>query len=529
MSTQHLVSRSVQGWRAGRVWFTVLAFLAGTAAVYALTLDLARRTPDYAAAAFVWVRGTGLPATSTAAIEQELFSEAAPDQAASQPPTAGPTTSPIASAKGESDGPPWDRRNVRVQVDSNKIHGEWLVAIRVADPDADRAVRLANDLAERYAKRHRPVQSEKAKQMALQARANAEQARQQYAAARQRLDGFLSVHFRKLESEADRLVAAPVSQDRVTAPAPLPEDADAPEPAASQAPATAMIDNQLWLDLDRQREELLRKRDQLLENRTALHPEVQELSVQIGDLEQRLAQIPRRVAVASSSHAGSAQAGNTSKGAGTASATKNRRPAPPVTSAPPTPQASTVVVKPSDAKPDGKESPDSARKEAAERARLAHEAAQDYRTLREEVDRAESVRNHAADQQRWTERRPSNAPSLEVLLADHAAPISARSRQPAMLAISLAAGLLVAAGVGLFSAGFSTRAQSFADPDQVETALSIPVVGVISGNKEDQEKLQPMRGLLARSLLRFGLLVILVGAIGMLVVMMNSRGLPLPN
>ena len=33
----------------------------------ALTLDLARRTPDYAAAAFVWARGTGQPAPSTAA------------------------------------------------------------------------------------------------------------------------------------------------------------------------------------------------------------------------------------------------------------------------------------------------------------------------------------------------------------------------------------------------------------------------------------------------------------------------------
>lgn len=529
MSTDHLVSRNVQG-RAGRAWFTLLAFLCGTVAVYALTLDLARRSPDHVATAFVWARGTGQPAPNPAAVEEELFSESSPDQAAGQPPPTEQSKSPAASAKSApQDFAPLDRRNVRAQVDSNKVRGEWLVAIRVSDPDADRAVRVVNDLAERFARRHRPAESEKSRQLALQARANAEQARQQYAAARQRLDDFLTAHFRRHQSDGERPLAEPVPQDGLAPSAPLPERADAPEPAASEAPASAMIDNQLWLDLNRQRDELLQKRDRLLENRTALHPDVQELSAQIGDLDQRLAQIPRRVAVASSSHASVAQEGTTGEDASTASVAKHRRPVPTATSAPPVPQAGTITVKSSDARPDRRESSDSALKDAAEKARVDREAAREYRTLHEEVDRAERIRNHAADQERWAERRPTNAPSLEVQLADHAAPVSVQSRQPAMLAISLAAGLIVAAGVGLFSAGFNSRVQPFADPDQVETALSIPVVGVISSNKEDQEKPRPSRGLLLRSLLRFGLLVILVGVIGMLVVMMNSPGLPVPN
>lgn len=533
MSIDHIVSRTVPG-RTGRVWFTLLAFLCGTLAVYALTLDVARRTPEYAATSLIWSRGTGPGGTpharvvpTPAAIEEELFSEPATDWTIAQPSPAEAANAAMASPSGSTEvDAPSDRRNVRVEVESNKARGEWLIAIRVADSDADRAVRKANHLAERYARRHRPAESEASRQMVLQSRANAEQARQQYAAAKQRLDDFLSAHFRRHQSDAERRVAAPSSSDSPAASAPSPEH-NAPLPSESEASASAMIDNQLWLDLNRQRDELLQKRDRLLENRTALHPDVQELSVQVGDLDQRLAQIPRRVAVASSSP-NNAQDETTADGSSAASVASGKRPVPPAAAATTTPM-SAIAAKPSDAKSDAQGVADSAVAHAAERTQADREAAQTYGALHAEVERAEGIRDHMADQQRWAERRPTNVSSLEIQLADHAAPTSTRSRQPAMLAISLVAGAIVATGVGLFSAGFRRGAQPFSDPDQIETALSIPVVGVISSNQEGQGKRPARKHILPRSLARLGLFVLLAGAIGLLFVMMNSPGLSVPK
>ncbi len=464
------------GSRTGHIGFSLLAFLCGAAAVYAVGYQRAHQAPDQVAAAFVWQRTASSAARhvpNAATIREELLSDATLDQVAER---LSPT----------------DRASVLVQVDSNASRGHSLIAVRVTDPDAERAVGLANRLAEQYFKRHAAAAADaKAGQHELQSRTDADQARQRYLAARQRLDLFLDTHFRQRPSDTDRPADPSTVQSKRPPTESSPPTVHAPERVAVAQTAPSTIENRLWLDLDRQRTELLQRRSQFLVDRTPLHPDVQELDVQIAILERRLAQVPRRVAATSATPSATVPVG---------AAPTRRGPSEPAEAV-------------------------SARRGSSD----PTETAREYLALRKEVDQAEKVRDQAAEQELQAWQRQLGAPAMEIQLADHAEPESTLRQQVGILAMSLLAGLIVAAGVGMFSAGFTSRDQPFSSPRQVETALSIPVVGVISGNKAAQKTNPHLSTLLARFLFQLGLLVILVGGIGMLVVMMNSQGPLVPN
>ena len=57
-----------------------------------------------------------------------------------------------------------------------------------------------------------------------------------------------------------------------------------------------MVSNPRWVELDRQRATLERRRDSLLVERTPLHPAVREITDQIDELKQQMAAVPRRIA-----------------------------------------------------------------------------------------------------------------------------------------------------------------------------------------------------------------------------------------
>ena len=56
-----------------------------------------------------------------------------------------------------------------------------------------------------------------------------------------------------------------------------------------------MIDNPLWLDLQRQVADLERRRDQLLVDRTPLHPSVQEIEGRLAEVKEQFAATPRQI------------------------------------------------------------------------------------------------------------------------------------------------------------------------------------------------------------------------------------------
>jgi hypothetical protein len=75
--------------------------------------------------------------------------------------------------------------------------------------------------------------------------------------------------------------------------------ASAKPPAADPRPANAsspvMIDNPRWLDLNHQLDGLQRRRTSLLIDRTPAHPAVEDVAVQIKGLQQKIASIPRQI------------------------------------------------------------------------------------------------------------------------------------------------------------------------------------------------------------------------------------------
>lgn len=479
MSTGHRKARS------GRIGFTLMAFLAGAAAVYAFTYHRAIQSPDHVACAFVWQRAElgsvepgKQPPPTAAVIEAEILSDA--EQ------VAGPVA-PKDSGKGPSDrdtasGPPNasraealtpERGNIHVQVEANQQQGQSLVAIRVTDKDAERAILVANRLAEKYAKDHGAGAPIPRAQEGFNSNAAVEQARQSYLAAREQLDRFLDGYFRQRPTVAEHPIAPEPVQSK---PFPIPSATASPPqpPLAGASMGPAPIDNPLWLDLDRRRSELQKRRSQLLVDRTPLHPDVQELDVQIAKLEQRLAQNPRRV-VPGTQPTTADREGRRAESLRPENPPQQGPAAPSVI-----PQGIAAHLRPL-------QPLDTAPAPNAEAWPGAIAPAHEFLALRERLAQAEKLRDQTLEQDRLVLQRRPVVSTIEVQLADHAELAGLAHEQTRMLTISLAAGLVSAAGMGMFAGGLVRRNQPFSSPRQVEKALSVPVVGVISGSQQNQE------------------------------------------
>ena len=247
-----------------------------------------------------------------------------------------------------------------------------------------------------------------------------------------------------------------------------------------------MVDNPQWLALNKRRSELQQSRTRLLADRTPLHPEVQLLDEQMAEVEQRLAQLPQRVPAARPRQG------------------EEPPPSPPAPS--PSPQSP-----------------------AAEPGQPHAEAVREFLARREAMTQAETARDRADQRERQGWQRQFGPSAVELQWADHAQPVISSGQRGGVLLSALGAGLLVAAAAGVLSMGAPGRDPAFSRVSQVEPALSIPVIGVISGSQVATNEDKRVSGLLARTLVRLGLLILLVGCIGMLLVMMNSQGPVVPN
>jgi hypothetical protein len=138
----------------------------------------------------------------------------------------------------------------------------------ITDTDPRRAKSLASVLAERYAAERTAEWGRIADDKRRKARDLVEKTRQEYRGDAARLSAF-----EQQRNEGPSL-------------------ADASRKLAAKP---AMIDNPVWLDLQRQISDLERRRDQLLVDRTPLHPAVQEIEGRLTEVKQELAATVRQI------------------------------------------------------------------------------------------------------------------------------------------------------------------------------------------------------------------------------------------
>jgi hypothetical protein len=180
------------------------------------------------------------------------------------------------------------------------------------------------------------------------------------------------------------------------------------------------------IGLERQLADLEACRDELLTSRTPMHPVVLATEQRIARLEERLASIPLE-----------------------------------------SPREEKVVSSSSEGRL------------AAAEAELEYAAtAREFGARKETLDRARQEYERLLALQRGSRAGQFQGANIEVELADTSEAIGPVAASSGLVLVALAAGLAVAAGVGLIKSGFDT------DPpleslEQAQTALRIPIVGVI--------------------------------------------------
>ncbi len=190
-----------------------------------------------------------------------------------------------------------------------------------------------------------------------------------------------------------------------------------------------MIDNPKWLDLNRRLGELQQHRDALLVDRTPVHPAVEDVTVRIKDLQRQIAAIPRQIA-------------------STASAKRE------------TPAA------------DAKNSAAAADSIASQDTEKLDELTAAVETARLACQQAEAAEKQARDAQKA-------GPRYTIVYARIAetspAPDSGWQR---LMYTTLAAGLLMAFGAGLLSAGANIH-PTVASAAEVQAAAGVAVLATI--------------------------------------------------
>ena len=428
------------------------------------------------------------PRPDSQAIQQEILSDANLEQFARQLGTSAPSDG--------QPGPPPSEILAMIR-DGLSIHssdsGPGLVEITITfeGQDGDFAARLVNLVAQQYARRLGGTTREEAQQSHQRARLAAEQARGQYVDTRRQLDQFLGDHFQQHEARAERLGPRQTAEGRPASSSP-PASAESP-PAGPGEVAT--VDNPEWLAGSAVRAELQKKRAQLLAERTPLHPDVQELDLQLREVDRRLSGIPRRIPASAAGKSADQTA------------------------------AMPAAMPMADKVETGSSPPPAL---AIETSQGHAEAAREFQSRRDAVIRAERALEELALQERQAWQRQLEPPAVEIRPADYADAADTVGESRRLLS-ALVLGVIAAVGVGTLSSGLAGSELPLESPRQVQAALSVPIVGVISDNSEPRRRKPSIAGALLRMFSLLCLLTLLAGCIGMLVVMMNPQGPMVPN
>jgi hypothetical protein len=309
----------------------------------------------------------------------------------------------------------------RVRLNSSPVAaGSRVLTIEYTDADRDRALRLVNELAGRYADAHRAAVTA----MLGKADAQAAQAVQQ---SREQLQ----------QAEAERsefLRRPPPAQMRIETPKTV--------PAAAKPRWT---DNPLWTKLQREQDDLLRRREELLVKRTPLHPEVLIVDDLIAQSQTKMASVPRRV---QASQPAPAKAGLSGKD--------------PVRGENPPPQAAVSAVAGHDS------ASGEAQAQWNQRRRALDAAVQQAHARLDQALRAQQANRSA--------RRGT---AVELQLADRCEAVAAGTPVPwRFLPMVLASGLALATAAGLFFTGLGTD-PLVTSAAQLQRCLPGPLLGPV--------------------------------------------------
>jgi len=427
--------------RGAATWFYVLVWAAAAMAVYLAAIVTEERSRGHTATAVVYQQlpCSGTPATvgsaasavpDAEAIRRQIISEANLRKAISRLATdwaedsAGDFSQRLSAAVSQVG------RNLRVAVSKTRPPERTKISISYHDRrDADRAVRLVNDLAEHYAGERRTKQQIAAAKVCRAAQEAADQTRKELVKAKRTLDSFLERHFNEHRAWAETLA------ERQRAAAQLDRQQSVPPP---QSQARPMIANPEWVEENQKLIGLERLRSNLLVDRTPAHPEVRQLESQITDLHERLSTIPRQIA-------------------GNQTDPPESRPTEPVE----TPTRATGITAVDS---------DMLRKMA--------EAADTFRVHKEALDRTGRNHERAALDEQKARQEQLRAPTVDLELAHEADLLEPSGHSRELLLMSLAVGLVMTVGVGMVSAGLADG-PAFASVAQARAMLPVPVVGTI--------------------------------------------------
>ena len=212
---------------------------------------------------------------------------------------------------------------------------------------------------------------------------------------------------------------------------------------------------------------------EMLNELTRFHPKVLQADVEIATVEQRLQTVARQIP-------------------GSPAAL-------PEPVAPEPPDKSLVEQSPAEPPPG----------EAARLAPQRAELAQISRNLKSDADTAADVYRRASQTEQTAWQRHQQQPQIELVLAE-ATVMPVSSKPPtALLSVALAAGLAAAAGVGLLCSG-ATMEPTLNTIDQIEAALSVPVIGSIAAKSPspDSSALRPLPSPLSHQVIARPILIV---------------------
>ena len=370
-------------------------------------------------------------------------------------------------------------RDLRVTADAMSPPGELAVSITYTNPSAQYSAQLADTLAECYADDCRAEWQRQTQRAYAAASEATDRAQQEFLRAKAHLEEFAQQHLASLQpGEPAKTVDADQEQADRGLPSSVQARPSAPQtPAATTPPDQPSVgapppgDNPEWIELSERLAALKRRRAELLTDRTPLHPEVQETEQRIAALERQLAATPREVSAKPSDESAAADPSSSAQG-----------PAPPV---PP----------------------------AGDRS----ETARAFQTLKQAADQTTAAYVQAFQQERRAWEEHQREPRIELDLArpgqNRVPPAPARL---ALLLTALAAGLTVAAGVVMISAGAAVQSP-LTSVEQVRSALPVPVVGTIPEIHPTSQPTTELRrpGLIRWTLIAGGLALI-VGCLALL-------------
>ncbi|MCR4415720.1 MAG: hypothetical protein NUV77_25180 [Thermoguttaceae bacterium] len=335
--------------------------------------------------------------------------------------------------QGEGGTPSWPsaeelRSGLDVSVRTDRA-GQIDVTLAYSATDGAQAACVVNSLAEQAREERQLAVEADARRSRESARAATEQAREDYHRARTELARFLERHFAEHQaaSEDDTPTADAAAMANKTPPA---------TSSTSKTPASP-VQNPEWIELNREVAQARERLAILRLDRTSAHPAVQEMERRFEELERRLSTVPREL-----------------------------------------PQVGGGNLTPDAPKQPANEAPKPASRPANPvRRSVDHaESLAVYRRHQEALDRAERNLQQAEAAELATWERTAATPWVVVRLAHTTHPAPTGGPTPGFLLTVLAAGLTVAAGVLMVSAGADLD-PPLASVEEVQAQLPVPVVG----------------------------------------------------